>query len=142
MRRSSSIFLVVAAATFLIAGCGDSNAPDTSHVGRYELVSIDGDPVPVAVVDVPGYTLEVTGGSLTLNANNSFVESVTAIETTDGVPSPLDAIACTGHYTRHGSTLSMTTPETDSCAAQTVTGTLSGSTLTVDYDGTTVVYSR
>jgi hypothetical protein len=36
----------------------------------------------------------------------------------------------------------MTTPETDVCNGQTVTGTLSGTTLTVDYDGTTVVFSR
>ena len=81
--RPRHTLLAVAALTFTIAACGDSNAPDMSHVGLYDMLSVDGDPLPVTVYDVPNNMLQ---GS--------------------------------------------------------VTGTLSGSTLTVEYDGTTVVFSR
>ena len=140
--RPRHTLLAVAALTFTIAACGDSNAPDMSHVGLYDMLSVDGDPLPVTVYDVPNNMLQVTEGSLALKANNSFVESVTLVQTLDGVVGPGEPLSCTGHYTRRGNTVTMTSPETDSCAGGSVTGTLSGSTLTVDYDGTTVVFSR
>ena len=142
MRRSPALVAAVTALSFAIAGCGDGNGPDTSHVGVYDMVSVDGDPLPVTVVDEPGYTLEVHDGSMTLNANNSFVESLTLVETNDGVAAPGETIACTGRYTRRGNTITLTTPESDSCSGETAIGTLSGNTLTVDYSGTTVVFSR
>ena len=141
MRQTRTI-VALAAATIAFAACSDSNAPDMSHVGLYEMVSVDGDPLPVTVYDLPNDMLQVTEGSLTLKANNSFVESVTLVQTIDGVVGPGEPLTCAGHYTRRGNTVTMTSPETDSCAGGSVTGTLSGSTLTVDYDGTTVVFSR
>lgn len=142
MRRYAAVAAL--AATLLAAtGCGsDSNAPDMSHVGLYDMASIDGDPLPATIFDMPGYTIQATQGSLALNANNTFVESITTIETVDGTQGPLESVSCLGSYTRSGSTITLTTPETDSCIGQRVTGTLSGRTVTVDYDGTTIVFSR
>ena len=134
--------LVAFAAIFALAGCSDSNAPDTSHIGLYQMVSVDGDPLPATVFDARNNMLQVTEGSLALEANNSFVESVALVQTIDGVVGPGESLSCAGHYTRRGNTVTMTSPETDSCAGGSVTGTLSGSTVTVDYDGTTVVFSR
>ena len=144
MRRSSSIVLVAAAAlSFAIAGCGgDATGPDTNPVGLYDMVSVDGDPLPVTLIDTPGYTLQVTQGSLDLMANYRFVESITTAETVDGVLGPIESTSCLGSYSRSGSTITLTTPETDVCAGQRVTGTLSGTSLTVDYDGTVVVFQR
>ena len=142
MRRYAAV-AALAAALIAATGCGsDSNAPDRSHVGLYDMVSIDGDPLPATIFDTPGYTIQVTQGSLALNANNSFVESMTIIETVDGTQGPFESVSCLGSYTRSGSTITLTTPETDSCIGQRVTGTLSGRTVTVDYDGTTIVFSR
>ncbi|HWE43779.1 MAG TPA: hypothetical protein VG432_14835 [Gemmatimonadaceae bacterium] len=141
--RSSATVVALAATLLAVAGCGgDSNAPDTSHVGLYDMVSIDGDPLPATVIDMPGYNLQVTQGSLSLNANNTFVESLTSVETIDGTQGPVEAISCPGSYARSGNTITLTTPETDICASQRVIGTLSGSTLTVDYEGTTIVFRR
>lgn len=141
--RNLATSVALAATALAFAGCGsDSNAPDMSHVGHYELLSVDSDPLPVTVLDVPGYVLEVTAGSLALEANNTYVQTITLVETTDGVKGPSDAIACSGRYTRHGSTLTLTTPETDVCVGQTVTGTLNGSDVTIDYDGTKLLFRR
>lgn len=144
MRRYATTTALALAATLLAAvGCGsDSNAPDTSHLGHYDMVSIDGDPLPATVIDLPGYTLQVTAGGLSLNPNNTFVEGITSMETIDGTQGPLEAVACAGSYTRRGSVITMTTPETAICIGQRVTGTLSGNTITVDYEGTTIVFSR
>ena len=141
--RSYATVLALAATFLAVTGCGnDSNAPDMSHVGVYDMVSVDGDPLPATIIDMPGYQLVVTQGNLALTANNTFIQSISSIETIDGTDGPLEGIACAGHYTRKGNTITMTTPETDICDGQTVTGTLSGTTLTVDYEGTTVVFSR
>ncbi len=142
MRRFATV-VALAATLLAAAGCGgDSNAPDRSHVGLYDMASIDGDPLPATIFGMPGYSIQVTQGSLALNANNTSVESITTIETVDGTQGPLESVSCLGSYTRSGSTITLTTPETEACAGQRVTGTLSGRTLTVDYDGTTVVFSR
>lgn len=141
--RSYATVLALAATLVAATGCGgDSNAPDMSHVGRYAMVSIEGDPLPVTIFDMPGYMLELTDGSLTLNANNSSVESITTVETVDGTMGQPESVSCSGTYTRRGNTVTLTTPQTEACAGERVTGTLSGRTLTVDYDGTTVVFSR
>lgn len=141
--RSYATVVALAATLITAAGCGsDSNAPDTSHVGVYDMVSVDGDPLPATVIDFPGYKVVVTDGSLALAANNTFIQSISSIETIDGTDGPVEPTSCAGHYTRKGNTITMTIPETDLCDGQTVAGTLSGTTLTVDYEGTTVVFSR
>ena len=141
--RTHATVVALTATLLVAAGCGsDSNAPDMSHVGVYDMVSIEGDPLPAAVIEMPGYKLVVTEGNLALTANNTFIESISSIETVDGTEGPLEAVSCAGRYTRKGNTVTLTTPETDICIGQTVTGTLSGSTLTVDYEGTTIVFSR
>ena len=141
--RSYATIAALAVTLTAAAACGsDSNAPDMSHVGLYDMASIDGDPLPATVIDIPGYTVQVTQGGLTLNANNTFVESMTSIETVDGTAGPLEAVSCVGSYTRKGNIITLTTPETDICIGQRVSGTLSGSTLTVDYEGTTIVFDR
>lgn len=141
--RKSATAVALTAIGLAVAACGnDSNAPDTSHVGAYEMVSVDGKPLPVTVIDEPGYMLQVTQGSLTLNPGTTFVEELTSIETIDGTMGPLESVVCLGSYTRKGSTITLTTPETDICFGQRVTGALSGTTITVDYGGTTIVYRR
>ena len=72
----------------------------------------------------------------------TFVESQTSIETIDDTGSPAEAMSCSGTYSRNGSTITMTTPETKSCVGQHVIGTLTGSTRTLDHEGTTIAFRR
>jgi hypothetical protein len=70
MRRVLSVFACVA--TFVACG-GDSShpvEPAISRVGTYTLRTVDGNPLPFAYPDAPGY--ELTAESLTLNADNTF----------------------------------------------------------------------
>ncbi len=143
--RTHSRLLAVATAAVVVTACGgsDSNAPDNSHVGTYELALIDGAPLPASILSVPGYRLDVTDGELTLLANNTFVESITIVEYTDDVQGPIEATSCVGSYRRTGSTITFTLPAGPICDAGTVTGRIEGrNTLVVDFDGLEAVYRR
>ena len=127
--RHRHVLPSLAAALCLVVGCSDSNAPSASHVGLYDLVSINAHTLPATVYDVNPYRLDVTAGSIDLTANSAFVQSVTIVEYENGVASPPTAVACTGHYTRSGNTITLTANATNFCDGS-ITATLSGSTLT------------
>lgn len=129
MRRRHLLPSLVAALA-LLAGCSDSNAPTTSHVGIYALTSLNSHALPATVFDNGVYRFDVTTGSLDLAQNNTFVESVTIVEYESGVASPPTAMVCTGSYSRSGNTITLTANTTDLCDGS-ITATLSGSTLTI-----------
>lgn len=141
--RNPLRLLALAVATFAFAACGsDSNAPDTSHVGRYALLSIDGDPLPITVDDGTTTTLTLQSGSLTLNAGGTFVQTLDIDVEINGQIAPTQHLSCNGNYTRRGNTINLTAAAGGMCEAGTLTGTLSGNTLTVDDQGSVAVFQR
>jgi hypothetical protein len=68
--------LAAAFAVSLITACGasDSTGPtaDNSPVGNYSITTINGKTLPVAMVDVALYKVEITSGSLSLTADGKY----------------------------------------------------------------------
>lgn len=70
-------FVVVFAIALAGAACSDTSAPEDELVveGDYNLLTINGQLLPVTLVEFPGlYRLQQVGGTLKLNANKTFVE--------------------------------------------------------------------
>ena len=72
---------------FLILGaCGDATGRQVlgpeSAAGRYDLVSLDGTPLPTVVAQVLANTIEVTAGHYQLDSDGTCSTSTTARATT------------------------------------------------------------
>jgi hypothetical protein len=136
--------LALAAATALAAGaCSDSNAPTKSFVGSYALISVNGETLPLSIIDQPSLRVTLESGSLLLSANNTFTETVTLGGVVDGVTQPPEQLSCSGTYTRSGDKFTLTAPASESCSGDTLNGTLDGTTLTfTDDTGETLVFRR
>jgi hypothetical protein len=143
MRRTTTL-LAAAAMALIAAGCSDSTAPkDQAHVGRYGLVSVDGETLPLTLVDDPTLKLTLTEGALTINANSTFTQEVTLDVVANGFPAAPERLSCGGSYTRRGNTFTLTGNETANCSGMTATGVLDGNTMTVSDDqGETLVFRR
>lgn len=123
-------FLLGVVTALAVAACSDSNAPERSHVGSYDLESVNGDRVPSTLFELGSYRIDLTAGALTLAANNTFTNSFSFIEYENGAPVSSQGIVCTGSYARNGSTITLTVTPTQNCDG-TVTGTFAGSTITL-----------
>ena len=137
----------IAFATVLAFGAAcsdDSNSPNAQHVGSYPLVSVSGDPVPSVLFTSGTYTLEVVSGTLTLNSNNTYNESLVYRETDNGTSTTSPPVNCPGTYTINGNTITLNATETVDCDAGPYTATFSGgNTVTVDYgEGFIALYRR
>ena len=143
MRRTTTL-LTAAAMALIATGCSDSTAPKAlAHVGRYGLVSVDGETLPLTLVDDPTLRLTLTEGALTLNANSTFTQEVTLDVVANGFPAAPERLSCGGTYRREGNTFTMTGNETANCSGITATGVLDGNTMTVSDDqGETLVFRR
>ena len=131
---------------FSVAACGDDSDPGapSSITGTYSLRRIDNEPVPVTLVDIPGYKLEMLSGSLAINSGNSFTGATTSRETIDGEVQAPETFTCTGSYTRSGNTLTFSEPETgQDCEGGSYTGTISGTTITIAFEeGFTATFTK
>ena len=95
MRR----FACLTIAFLALAACGDSTGPE-SVAGRYNLVSVNGMPLPVVVVQVLDNKFELTAGHIQLNADLTCSVSITAEVTTDGdVTTETEGDTCTWSQT-------------------------------------------
>ena len=135
----------LAALALALAACGGSDkstGPGGTLEGTYALKTINGRALPAVVFQIPDDKVEITSGSVTMNANNSFSETVTLRETITGSPVEETPITCPGTYTRSGSAITFSEPETEDCGG-TYTGTWSsGNTLTVNFGGVTGVFRK
>lgn len=142
MRRMKALLTAVTL-TLIATGCGDSTAPKDSALGRYGLVSVDGQLLPVTLIDEPSLAITLTEGALTLNANSTFTEDVTIAVVTNGFPSAPQRYSCGGAYSRSGNTITLAGNETANCSGMTATGVVDGKTITVSDDqGETLVFRR
>ena len=144
MRRTRTLLTAMAMALVATACGGDSTGPkELAWAGRYGLVSVDGETLPLTLVDDPTLKLTLTEGALTLNANSTFTQEVTVAVVANGFPSPAQRLSCGGSYTRSGNTFTLTGTETLQCSGMTATGVLNGNTFTVSDDqGETLVFRR
>ena len=130
------------AATPLACRGGDGPAEPTTPIGGYALATVNGRPLPAAVYSDPDYRVEITSGSLDLEAAGRFVAVMHTRETVAGHVS-VYVDSTTGTWTQAASgSLQLT----DAADGSTQTMTWAGRRITaVLSDGSTewtVVYSR
>ena len=104
----------------------------------YNLVSVDGHPVPYAPMHEGGQAPEVAGGSLTINSDGTFTgtikfsnPNIVAVE-----PAVHDK-GQPGTYTKEGNDLKLKWP-----GAGYTTATIDGDKLTMNNEGMLFVYER
>jgi hypothetical protein len=122
MRRTMSV--LVLAFLLPLAACGDGpTAVPVDVVGTWELRTINGMPLPVILASSGEDTAEVLDGSIILQADGRFEDSVTLRFTIDGeVTTDVDVIE--GTYTQQGGALVLTSDEGGSFSATVTDGEL------------------
>jgi hypothetical protein len=130
MKRFAAVLLLLAS-----IGCGDSTGPE-DVAGRYTLRTINNAPPPVIVDEAVGYRLEITGGEVNLDSDESFSD-ITLFRETFGTQVTTDSEVAVGDYVISGNTVTFTTTDGDSYSM-----TLSGRTLTQNVQGIIFVYQR
>ena len=131
--------LVLAVATVSLLGCGgDSTGPGVaSAVGTWNLVTVNGSPLPYTVVLIaPSYRLEIVSDRIVANANGTFNETFTYRETENGTVTTTTE-SDSGTWTQTNASLTITYSDgTTSSAA------ISGNTITASDVGFVFVYQR
>lgn len=129
MRAAIALLALVA-----VVGCGkDSSGPKTLP-GTYPLRSVDGRNLPAMVLQSPGYSLEVTDGTITLNANGTFTDSYSFRENDGGTVTNV-TIPCAGTWSQSGNSITLEETASGNCG-ETGTATWDGnSTLTINWAG-------
>ena len=128
------VFLAVL--IFGVTACGGDGTGLENIAGLYTLETIDGDPLPVLLVEVGDNKIEVTAGSVTLNTDRTCSDSLT-LEITEGgnVDSDVATDECT--YTTDGRAITLT--YTDNTVS---VGTIIGSALTITDDAVAFLFRR
>ena len=130
-------FLRLLLATAMLAACGGDGATDPSSItGAYDLQTVDGDPLPFVFFEIGADRLEITGGRITLNADETFSDRIEFRIIEDGVTSD-NSETVTGTWEANGTDLTLTY---QNGAESTVT--ISARTLTQVVEGITFVYRK
>ena len=99
------------AMTVAMAGCGDDDDPSgpTEITGTYTLRTVNGASLPFTLWTEAeaGFKREITGGSVTLNANGTYSDAFAIRDTEDGVVTT-DTETSSGTYVRTGNTIAFT----------------------------------
>lgn len=113
--------------SLLVGGACDDDptGPGPSPVGIYQLVQMSGQPLPFVIIADGLDRLEITGGTLTLDADGTCLAEIelTTAGPTDSTTTVGDT-TCT--WTRDGNTLTLTYPDGDTDSAS-----WSGDTVTI-----------
>ncbi|MDB4888965.1 MAG: Lipocalin-like domain protein [Gemmatimonadetes bacterium] len=133
--RKLVIALVLAAA----AACGgDSTSPvDASIAGTYKLQTMNGAPLPYTFFVEGNQKLELLDDQLVLTDGGTYAESGHSRTTING-QATTDANTDAGTYTRSGTAITFRSSADNSI----VSGTISGSSVTVVIQGLSGVYTR
>ena len=133
-------FLVLCIALLLpLAACGDDGptGPGADVAGTYTLQTVAGAVLPATVFQAGADRLEVTGGQVMLNADNTQSATITFRETEGGVTTT-DAETITGTYllTSNGGIVLKDADGSE------LWGTISGNTLTLTAFGMPFVFRK
>ncbi len=137
MRHRALLVLCV----LVVSACGGDGeevlAPE-DVAGTYALVSVDGVEVPYFLIETgTTYSLEVTGGSLVLNANTTCTSTLSLTETVDGeADTRMQTAVCT--YVARDGGLELVFPVTNTVVIATVVG----STITYVESGSVFVFQK
>ena len=121
---------------FGVTACGGDGTGLENVIGTYLLETADGDPLPWVLFQVGDDKIEVTAGSVTLNADRTCSDSLT-LEITEGgnVDSDPETDECT--YITNGQTITLT--YTDNTVS---VSTIIGSALTITDDGVAFTFRK
>lgn len=108
----------------------DAAGPDTSHVGVYQLQTVNGEEVPVSFEE-DGGIFTIVEATATLNENETFTMTA-ELEITAGAVTVTDTDVFAGTYTRAGNTLTFDHDREDEGFN---TATISGDVLTTTGGG-------
>jgi len=152
MRQSKQLLSVIA--VLLIAACTDNSItnPLADAAGTYQLTVYAGRSIPATYIiqagdpNYPQYpngaTFQVTGGTMVLNGNGTFIETNNYVTTPTGGASQNTSFVSSGTWTLSGVDLTFTAPAQNGNAARSVAGTLSIDTINYqEDDGTGVIQS-
>ena len=115
-------------------------APSTTGTGgtTYNLVSIDGHPIPCSPMHGGSRAPEVSGGSFTINNDGTFTGGIQfSNPNVAAMPPPGKDKGQPGTYTRDGNNLMMKHP-----GAGYTSATIDGDTLTMNNEGMLFVYHK
>jgi hypothetical protein len=131
-------FLAAATIVLLIA-CGDSPTDPTaaSLAGTWTLQTVNGAAVPFTLVGSGANRTDLTKGSVALSSTGGYTQSVELVTYTSGQPAT-NTLADAGTFTIDGSTITFTSSNGGAAQAATV----SGSSMTLAFQGTSVVYVK
>ena len=132
MRR----FVVLLAFAALAACGGDSSTSPATVPGTYTLRSINGSPLPAILVQIGTFKYEVTADVIILNDGGTYTESGSDRTTENGVVTT-STFTDAGTYTLTGTAITLDSPQTGS-----ISGAVSGGTMTLTLEGLAAVYSK
>ena len=133
---SRKVFL--AFVVFGVTACADDGVGLESIAGTYTLQTIDGEGLPAVLEEIgTTFLLEAIAGSVTLNQDMTCSVSLSVRETEDGIVFPIDEVTDVCTYTFNDGAIAVTDSD-----AFTVSGSITGSTLTVTPEGRVWIYEK
>ncbi len=121
----------------LLACGGDgSTGPGASIAGAYSLTTVNGAPLPFVVQQAGTFKREITADTYTLAAGGTWTE-VRAERTTSNGAVTTSTITDAGTWSGNGTSITLTSP-----ASTSLSGTVSGNTLSLSSAGNTMVYTK
>lgn len=132
MKRFAALALLL-----VLGACADPTFNDSQdHVGVYTMATVNGGGLPATLSSNDSLQIEVTGGSVSLEADHTFAERATFRVTEDGVASSENELVV-GHYTRRGDVFDL-----DGTDGTTLRAVRDGSTLTVIRGNFELIYRK
>lgn len=131
--RAGYVLLILASVVLAACSQASKTAESTDFTGTYNLISIDGQPVPYAPVHEGQQGPEIVSSNLTLNDDGTFSMTMSYTNPSGGSISR----DFTGTYTQQGAKFNLKWEG----AGQTEV-TLKGDTLTLNNEGMLFVYQK
>lgn len=147
-RKAKLLLSLTAATPLLFAACTDNTGlgPLNEFAGTYELTVYAGRSIPASYTIQPGdpsypqypngAEFVVTGGTMVLNNNGTFIETNNYVFTPNGGAAQNANFVSTGTWTLNGEEFGFSAPPQNNNAARNITGTLTvdaNSVATINY---------
>ncbi|MGY8800290.1 MAG: hypothetical protein ACKVG4_16120 [Longimicrobiales bacterium] len=135
-RPFRTVLPVLLVAVFL-AGCGDSiTEADSTPVGSYALISLNGQPLPLTIEELPGESVTLTSATLTLNADGTC-SLLSTIQETTATGTATETDSSIGTWGNTGNAISFAWSDGTALA-----GSWSGDTIVITSEGFVYLFER